>query len=549
MSDQYVSLLDKHFAEFLGDRSELTGDGKSEFIALVSGVSAALEMGHSCLPVNKEQADFLRPIHLVSEGELTPLVLSNGNLYLHRYFHYEKQLSQKLRELAILQHDFEGNLLGDSSVGAQEKNCQEQATLLALRKSLAIICGGPGTGKTTTVVKIITELMNIYGVHLQIALAAPTGKAAMRLADSVSRSLEQFDILPEIIEALPKTAQTLHRLLGYRHGSPQFFFRNDNPMNWDVVVVDESSMVDLAMMSKLVDALKPGARLILLGDRDQLASVESGSVLSDIMASLPDNSIELQKTYRFDDNIKKLAGAIKNGDGDVAWQLLLDPAIENISRLSDDIVTYIGNRYARYMEVAHDWEQRGVDAVFREFNTFQVLSAVHFGAMGVEGINRGVELYLGRKGYDCTTDRWYLGRPLLITQNDYQLELFNGDIGICLPDVKTGAPMVCFLQPGGGVKSFSLHQLPPCETVYSMTIHKSQGSEFDQVVVVLPDEDNRVLSRELVYTGVTRAKESVTVVGERKLFTRSLSKNIKRNSGLQQMLMDRPTYSDGYNPA
>jgi exodeoxyribonuclease V alpha subunit len=310
-------------------------------------------------------------------------------------------------------------------------------------------------------------------------------------------------------------------------------------MSWDVVVVDEASMVDLAMMSKLVDALKPGARLLLLGDKDQLASVESGAVLGDFIKSLPGNTVELKKTYRFDDNIKRLAEDIIGGNGARAWALLEDEKAGNVSLLETDMYEYIGRRYARFMEEAQRTGDAHIRDVLAVFNRFQVLCGVHYGTRGVEGINRGVELYLVRQGFDCRPDSWYPGRPVLITRNDYSLDLYNGDIGICLQDPGAQSVQVWFSGADGSLRGYSPYRLPPCETVYAMTIHKSQGSEFDEVVVVLPAEDNRILSRELIYTAVTRAKKSVTVGAKRQVFTQALTRNIARNSGLADLLLEK----------
>jgi exodeoxyribonuclease V alpha subunit len=340
----------------------------------------------------------------------------------------------------------------------------------------------------------------------------------------------------EIQKAMPAEAKTLHRLLGFRRNSPQFRHNNKNTMDWDVVVVDEASMVDLALMSKLVDGLKQGGRLILLGDKDQLASVESGAVLVDLIASLPANTVELQKTYRFDSRIKQLAESINKGDSVSAWSLLQNPLADNISLLERDLIPYVGKRYTEYMQVAINARERDLRTLFQLFNNFQILCGVHFGRMGVEGMNRSVELFLARRGYDCHHDNWYAGRPVLVTRNDYGLDLYNGDIGICLPDEKDGGFKVWFERGDGTMRGYSPHRLPRSETVFAMTVHKSQGSEFDEVIVVLPEEDNKILSRELIYTAVTRARTNVKIVAQPDIFKGALSRNIERFSGLAGQL-------------
>lgn len=544
MNEQRSPLLDTHFARFLADRSHLSGAEKDRFKQLVRALTASYEAGHSCLPVSESEQLWLEKIHLVSDGGPTPLILNNGRLYLHRYYRYETRLARQISGMATVNFPLarKESLLDicftDSGPGT---DWQKEAAKVALHNALTIICGGPGTGKTTTVVKILTLLLLATDHKIDIALAAPTGKAAMRLSESIVASLDRMDLLNEINEikaTIPTQAKTIHRLLGYRHHSPQFKHNQHNPMAWDVVVVDEASMVDLAMMSKLVDALKPGARLLLLGDKDQLASVESGAVLGDFIQQLPNNTVELQKTYRFDKNIKQLAESINEGDDEKAWALLTDKNIENVMHLQLDMVQYITGQYAGFMEKVCSSPEPDVREIFTAFNRFQVLCGVHYGNRGVEGINRRVEMSLARQGFLCRSDCWYPGRPVLITRNDYSLDLFNGDIGICLPSPIDGSARVWFDSSDGRLRNYSPYRLPPCETVFAMTIHKSQGSEFDEVVVVLPEEDNRILSRELIYTAVTRAKKSVKLVAEQQVFKQALSRKIERFSGLAHLLQE-----------
>ena len=541
MNDLKFSSLDRYFAEFLAGRSGLTGAAKERFQELVARVSGALEEGHSCLPVNEADERFLSTNSLVSGGGQTPLVILNHRLYLHRYFHYEARLAEQIRVMAAitLAPALDGSLLDayfdDPDLAT---DWQKEAAKVALRRALTIICGGPGTGKTTTVVKILALLLQAAEGQreLTVALAAPTGKAAMRLSEAVGKSLTRLQLPDKVKNAVPTTASTLHRLLGVRRGSPQFRHNRDNPLAWDVVVVDEASMVDLALMSKLVDAIKPGGRLILLGDKDQLASVESGAVLGDFIRSLLRNTVELQKTYRFEVGIKQLAEAINGADSVTAWGLLQDARVTNVSLVEEDVIGYIGERYVPFMAAMHQAGPADLQKIFAQFNSFRVLCALHYGNRGVDPINRQVELALMQRGFPCRPNSWYPGRPVLITRNDYSLDLYNGDIGICLADPEKGELLVWFERPGGGWRSYPPSRLPSCKTVFAMTIHKSQGSEFDEVVVVLPEEDNRILSRQLVYTAVTRAKKAVLLVAEKEILRLALSRNIERASGLADLL-------------
>jgi exodeoxyribonuclease V alpha subunit len=531
--------LDIHFARFLGERSGLTGGDRARFEELVRLLSLDMAGGHSCLPLMPEDRQLLARCHLVSSGSETPLVLVHDRLYLHRYYRYEARLADQLAGLAGITHtppDLHDLLAHSFGPDGEEPDFQKKAAEVALHQSLAIISGGPGTGKTTTVVKIIGLLLAVLGNDVRIALAAPTGKAAMRLQESIGASLSGLTFPPEIVDRIPTTASTLHRLLGVRRNRPSFRHTHDNPLPWDVVVVDEASMVDLAMMSKLVDALHPRARLILLGDKDQLASVESGAVLADCTRSLPANTVELQKSYRFNSAIKALAQAINSGDGERVWQLLQDTGHGNVALLRNPYFAVIGARYNDYMEVVARHRECGLHAVFQAFGAFRVLCATRHGQRGVAGVNAAVENHLKRMGYDVTSDPWYLGRPVMVTANDYGLELFNGDIGICLPDPADGRMKVWFERGDGGHRGCLPYRIPSCETVFGMTIHKSQGSEFREVVVMLPEEENRLLNRQLIYTAVTRAKECVQIVASKNILVYALQSDYPRSSGLAAML-------------
>ncbi len=534
-----AGLFDLHFSRFMAERSGLAPKEEKQFAELVQRLSMSMANGHSCLPVKQSEQTILLQSPLVSSSSVTPLIVCLGRLYLNRYYSYEARLAKQLLAIAVKEHDVKGfQQLLDDCFGRDglEPDWQKKAAEVALSRSLCIISGGPGTGKTTTVVKIIGLLLQAHGLGLRIALAAPTGKAAMRLQEAIGNSLSTLDFPEPIITAIPTAASTLHRLLGVQRNRPQFRHNSQNPLPWDVLVIDEASMVDLAMMSKVVDALKAESRLILLGDKDQLASVESGAVLPDCIRSLPGNTVELKKSYRFDTGIKTLAAAINAGDGELAWSILADDSFHNVSLLRNSYISYIGDKYSEYMEVVQNVSEFGMESVFRAYSRFQVLCSTRQGSRGVKMINSGVESYLKIGGYDCLSTPWYLGRPVLITANDYHLELFNGDIGICLPDQEDGSLKVWFERGDGTFKSCLPYRIPRCETVYAMTIHKSQGSEFNEVMVILPVDENRLLNRQLIYTAVTRAKEFVEIVASKKILVYALQSDYPRHSGLAQML-------------
>jgi exodeoxyribonuclease V alpha subunit len=548
-SNQEETYLDKSLAIFLAGRSGLTGTDRDEFYTIVLRLSMSLAEGHSCFHVVASEIQLLSKLSLVSLADAgkssspTPLVLNGSDLYLERYFNYEMRLAGQVRTLADIRFESEidQDVVNTLFPGeSPEQSDQMRAALAALTRALIIVSGGPGTGKTTTVVKMLAILLASSKTTLRVGLAAPTGKAAMRLSESIGKSLLNLDLPDSVRKAIPENAMTLHRLLGVKKNSPQFRHNSEKPLEMDVVVIDEASMVDLAMMSKLVDALKPGSRLILLGDKDQLASIESGAVLGDLIDSLTENSVELKKTYRFDNNIKILATSINNSDHEAVWQQLTDGKSSNVSLCKEsELMSYLSLRYGEYLtfvqSIPHP-DENNVREIFSSFNQFQVLCSVAFTENGVMLINRLVEQRLSLKGLRCKYNEWYPGRPILITRNDYGLDLYNGDIGICLWDSIKESLRVWFERPDGSLKSYAINLLPTFETVYAMTIHKSQGSEFAEVLVVLPKEDNRVLSRELIYTAVTRAKEKVRIAADQPVLTLALLRQHQRHSGLRKML-------------
>ncbi|MBV5305235.1 MAG: AAA family ATPase, partial [Desulfobulbaceae bacterium] len=431
MDEPIFSPLDHQFSRFLTRRSGLPETEKGTFELLVKRLTASLADGHSCLPVSPDEERLLGKSPMVSTSLATPLILWRGRLYLQRYFHYESRLATQLKALAgrethapacqsqtALDACF-GPSLPATAEGEASDNQQRKAAEMALTHSLTLISGGPGTGKTSTVARILALLLSTGKTDVRIALAAPTGKAAMRLRESLSAGLAALPF-PETIKAkIPATASTLHRLLGVRRHSPHFRHNQASPLPWDVVVVDEASMVDVALMSKLVDALKPGARLILLGDKDQLTSVESGAVLADCIQALPNNTVTLRKSYRFNRAISAFAQAINANDSAGAWGMITSreaeekrPQEENgrseargsapaggkgsIVLLSAPMTDFIVGRYGRYMDLVlalagEAREASDIRRLFEGLNRFRVLCATRKGPGGVETINRQVE--------------------------------------------------------------------------------------------------------------------------------------------------------------
>ncbi|WP_345772877.1 exodeoxyribonuclease V subunit alpha [Vibrio sp. Isolate30] len=472
-------------------------------------------------------------------------------------------------------------------------NWQKVAAAVALSRRFAVISGGPGTGKTTTVAKLLSAMVEQslnLGKTPTIKLVAPTGKAAARLTESIGKAIDQLPVEPIVKENIPTESSTLHRLLGAIPNRAEFRHHRRNPLHLDILVVDEASMVDLSMMYKLVDALPPHARLILLGDKDQLASVEAGAVLGDICAfnaygystpqgnliaeltgfealsrnrasqnhmnlapAVADSLCMLQKSYRFDarSGIGQLAKAINAGSASQV-DLVLNKGFADIEHhsLSSDsynlMVRTLVNEYGAYLNCIHQpltedekQEDRAKQALDL-FSQCRLLCAVRDGDFGVAGLNQRIERALAARRLiqPHNEELWYHGRPVMVTRNDHGLGLYNGDIGLCMLDStvsEEGASprlKVYFELPDGSVKAVLPSRVPEHETAYAMTIHKSQGSEFDLTLMILPPEFSPILTRELIYTGVTRAKSRLMMFSDSSVFKRSIKVKTQRVSGL-----------------
>ena len=545
--EQQFSRLDTAFARFLGQRTSLDPQQKQTFENLVMAVSYEQSQGHSCIRLDNENRELVLASGLavshsqteaVQQAATLPLVIEQDRLYLHRYWFYEQRLAMQIKTMtrlsgthgqntAVLPEALFDKYFGNSTA---ETDWQREAAKMAVKQSFCIITGGPGTGKTTTVVKILALLQELAEQPLHIALAAPTGKAAMRLQESIGKNKAALPCPETKKSHIPETVTTLHRLLSAKPPSPNFHHNASKPLVFDLVVVDEASMVDLALMSKLLDALKPNSRLILLGDKDQLASVESGAVLADLTMALSEHTLELKKSHRFDDTIKKLALAVNLQQQDAAWQILHEDN-ENIALLEQDLIDYVAAQQTDYLCLIK--AGAGFDEIYREFSGFQVLCSNREGKNSVNDINYRVEQKLLGKKLINLSGLWYSGRPVMVTQNNSALHLYNGDIGICMPDKdQNGKLMVFFQRADGSVKKYLPARLPHCETVYAMTIHKSQGSEFEEVLIVLPETVNPVLTKELLYTAITRARKTVKLVADEAVFAATVRQKVERITGL-----------------
>ena len=515
-------------------------------------------------------------------GDFTPLILDDVNrLYFHKLWTYEKDLAAQILARAAQQYRNVDEALLKSGLNRLFKNGQDDentdwqqvGAVAAIYNRLTVISGGPGTGKTTTVARILALIMEQAVQRNEqpaIALAAPTGKAATRLEESIANARLSLNINYEIKTAMPAQAVTIDQLLGARRHSSAFRYNSENPLPYNVVIVDEASMIDQALMSKLMGALLEKAQIILLGDKDQLASVEAGSVLGDICghnfknsissammdrltqlgvgmdnncvrddsATLTDNIILLNKSYRFEQSsgIGTLSQSINAGDAARVLDILNDKKfpdaslreVENFSEFEAVLTEKNASRFRAVLEAKTPQQK------FECYTRFCLLAAHRTGPWGVDYINQRIERSLQKRGLIPSHQQWYPGKPVIINRNDYTLGLSNGDLGICMRS--DDGNLKIFFRVDEMFMDVWPSRLPDHSPAYSLTVHKSQGSEFDDIMLVLPDSVSKVLSRELVYTAVTRARATVEIIGKPTVLAGAINRTVARNSGLKERL-------------
>ncbi len=587
LSDGAVVDIDVHFARLMTRMDPGGGVPLAVAAALVSAASLRGDIGigrdaliAACARWGDDgqaMVDVLDASAVCGDGDaLAPLVRDRGRYYLYRYRDYENRLATALRRRNVDAADAPSpaalrpllERLFEASTN-DEVDWQRVAVALAMQRRLAIVSGGPGTGKTTTMVKLLAAAVAALGAGTRIALAAPTGKAAARMQQAVESARDSLNLEAGVRECIAAEASTLHRLLGVRRDGG-FRHDADHPLPLDLLVVDEVSMVDLALMTRLVEAVPADARLVLLGDRDQLASVEPGSVFADLcrdaggvdggLASilseatgqpvtkregdvLPGASVELVRSFRFggDSGIGRLSAGVKQGDVGRVFDLLAGSGTGDVQWREPGPVSPVAELASRFLEMVEAAAGDGTpEHVFAAYRRLQVLCAVRGGSLGVDRVNVHVERLLADAGLSRPDDPWYPGRPLVISANDYSLDLFNGDVGIVMPRGPRGEARACFLADGREPRWIHPARLPRHESAWAMTVHKSQGSEFDEVVLVLPDRDSPILTRELLYTAVSRARRRVMIHGSRAVIATAVARRVERQSALAERLADDP---------
>jgi len=601
--------IDRHFADLM---RRLSNHDCPALVLAAALVSRRLADGHPCLPLahfggrafpgmpldnnlssivcpsQEEWERTLKGTGLVGQpGECKPLILDRcGRLYLQRFWSYEQTVANdilaRLRQppLALDAGTLTNSLARLFPVSTPgETNWQKLAAFTAVRQRFCVITGGPGTGKTWTVARLLALLLEQPGSEsVRIKVAAPTGKAVARLQESLAKAMTDLpcsDTVKARLQAKDLTT-TIHRLLGTIPNSVKFRHGRDHPLPAEVLVVDESSMVSLSLMAKLLSALKPDARLVLVGDKDQLPPVDPGGVLGDIcraaeinrfsedfcsdykqcigealtgdtgpLRGLPDVVVQLRTNYRSGEAtaLQDLSIAVNEGNALAALRVLRKPAEANVvvalkalpqpkdlkKVLRDAVLAH----YGPLLKAGSAAE------ALTALGRFRILCAVREGPYGVVTINRLVEEILAEARLapaDKVKFGSYPGKPVMVTANNYALKLFNGDTGVVWPDGGGGTLMVHFPEETGLVRAIARERLPEHETIYAMTVHKSQGSEFDRVLLVLPDRESPVLTRELVYTGLTRARQSIEILANEKILQSAIKAHVELASGLSDQL-------------
>ena len=603
-----VSPLDVHFARTLG---RLSDDPRSPALVAAALLSQKVRDGHVCMDLLRldvqapagqrwpeaealaqELSTALRQSPLVSDGSAaTPLVLDpKGRLYLRRYWLHERVVAGAIQARALrVDTSIDARVLTaglqrlfPATPGHETPDRQRLAALMAVRRAFCVVSGGPGTGKTHTVVKILALLVEQALCAGRAAplmtLVAPTGKAAAWLTESIRRAKGGLDCGDPVRAAIVEEASTIHRALGPIRGTSTRFRRDESsPLAADLVLVDEASMVNIALMARLVRALPPHCRLILLGDRDQLASVEAGAVLGDIcntggdkrhsralaadveslcgdVLPLPDDApartgiwdcvVHLQHSYRYGpgSGIAALSRAINAGDAPAALEVLGSGDHDDVAlvapgppgQLGPTLREQVLSGYRPYLTEGAPQER------LQRLERFRVLCGHRVGPGGVDALNLLVRDALREAGLIAGRGEHYAGRPVMVSQNDHGLRLFNGDVGLELPDpARPDAGLrVYFTGIDSRPRALGPLRLPRHDTAFAITVHKSQGSEFDEVAVVLPDRPSAVVTRELLYTAVTRARRRVTIHATADILANAISQRVERRSGLRAALWD-----------
>lgn len=592
LTDLLADRLEKELIRFLEqEHGEMTTEEK---LAVILTVQFRLA-GHVCLSINKTVRELGNMLELDSHlmgilpdrmlqltesliigkpEQETPFVLDGDKLYQHRYFKMERSLKEWINQKS----DLQSSVLSDKKIEIlnelfedepkdenDEPNWQKVAVLLSAIKPFLIISGGPGTGKTTTVARLLVLHQRSSGKPLKVALAAPTGKAAGRMGEALKAGMKRLNMSDEDLEKYPLESQTIHRLLRGVEERGLLPPVREKKLPYDMVIIDEASMIDLSLMNRLTKHLAPETKLILLGDKNQLASVEAGSVFADLcgkadnlfreetvglldtagieldrsrfeadLSTADDSIVYLTKSYRFssDSGIGTLAEAVNKGI----------TSIEDFNQIVDRF-SDVDQRAFDYQK--HDFEtiiealtkrvrvasaMTDVSALLDFWKMQMWLTVLRRGLSGSERLNQLAEQSLATKRAVRMNQGWYSGRPIIITRNDYDLGVYNGDFGVCMKSNEDDRFLI-HVQSGAGVKTIRPERLQDYKPAFFLTVHKSQGSEFDTVNLLMPKDDVPILTKELLYTAITRAKQEFVLYGDKLMFAKGSVRSTERFSG------------------
>ena len=592
LTDLLADRLEKELIRFLEqEHGEMTTEEKLAVILTVQFRMA----GHVCLSINKTVRELGNMLELDSQlmgmlpdrtlqltessiigkpDQETPFVLDGDKLYQHRYFKMERSLKEWINQKS----DLQSSVLSDKKIEIlnelfedepkdenDEPNWQKVAVLLSAIKPFLIISGGPGTGKTTTVARLLGLHQRSSGKPLKVALAAPTGKAAGRMGEALKAGMKRLNMSDEDLEKYPLESQTIHRLLRGVEERGLLPPVREKKLPYDMVIIDEASMIDLSLMNRLTKHLAPETKLILLGDKNQLASVEAGSVFADLcgkadnlfreetvglldtagieldrsrfeadLSTADDSIVYLTKSYRFssDSGIGTLAEAVNKGitsseDFNQIVDCFSDVDQKAFNYQKHDFETIIEAFTKRVREAS---AMTDVSALLDFWKMQMWLTVLRRGLSGSERLNQLAEQSLATKRAVRMNQGWYSGRPIIITRNDYDLGVYNGDFGVCMKSNEEDRFLI-HVQSGAGVKTIRPERLQDYKPAFFLTVHKSQGSEFDTVNLLMPKDDVPILTKELLYTAITRAKQEFVLYGDKLMFVKGSVRSTERFSG------------------
>ena len=592
LTDLLADRLEKEIIRFLEqEHGEMTTEEKLAVILTVQFRMA----GHVCLSINKTVRELGNMLELDSQlmgmlpdrtlqltessiigkpDQETPFVLDGDKLYQHRYFKMERSLKEWINQKS----DLQSSVLSDKKIEIlnelfedepkdenDEPNWQKVAVLLSAIKPFLIISGGPGTGKTTTVARLLVLHQRSSGKPLKVALAAPTGKAAGRMGEALKAGMKRLNMSDEDLEKYPLESQTIHRLLRGVEERGLLPPVREKKLPYDMVIIDEASMIDLSLMNRLTKHLAPETKLILLGDKNQLASVEAGSVFADLcgkadnlfreetvglldtagieldrsrfeadLSTADDSIVYLTKSYRFssDSGIGTLAEAVNKGitsseDFNQIVDCFSDVDQKAFNYQKHDFETIIEALTKRVREAS---SMTDVSALLDFWKMQMWLTVLRRGLSGSERLNQLAEQSLATKRAVRMNQGWYSGRPIIITRNDYDLGVYNGDFGVCMKSNEEDRFLI-HVQSGAGVKTIRPERLQDYKPAFFLTVHKSQGSEFDTVNLLMPKDDVPILTKELLYTAITRAKQEFVLYGDKLMFVKGSVRSTERFSG------------------